>query len=54
VSHQIKSYLEEITEEDPADGFLVPRQSHEIAGQLGEEMKSFSRRLQERKEKERI
>lgn len=32
----------------------MPQKSHEIAGQLGEEMKAFSKRLQERKEKERI
>lgn len=54
VNSQIRSYLEEITEEDPADGYLSTKISERIAMQLSDEMKAFSTGLMERKEREKI
>lgn len=42
VSNQIKSYLDEITEENPSDGFLSTKIADQIAGKLSQEMQEFS------------
>ncbi|TNV83658.1 hypothetical protein FGO68_gene12243 [Halteria grandinella] len=55
VQGQIRQYLEEITEEgNPTDGLLTSKMQKSLAQTLSEEMTAFSRRLIERKEKEKI
>jgi len=49
---QMQSYLEDLTEDN--DGLLSTKASEELAEKISEEMKSFSKKLIERKEKEKI
>ena len=49
---QMRSYLEDLTEDN--DGLLSTKASEELAEKISEEMRTFSKKLIERKEKEKI
>lgn len=54
VNIQVRNYLEDLTEEKVSDGYLSTRVTGLIASQLSDEMKEFSHRMKERKDKDRI
>lgn len=54
MNNLIKAQLDDITDENHVDGYLYPTIAHQVANKLSDEMTNFSKRLVERKMKERI
>ncbi len=50
----MRNYLDEITSDNINDGYLITKMADKIGEYIGEEMKTFSAKLVERKRREEL